>query len=471
MPLVYGEGKEKAFFRLQEEIMKDSDDHSLLVWVAPKPRNNEECPSERFQSQERVHRSRERVHSRHSAFATSPRRFQSQERVHRGREWVHSRNFAFATSPEDFRDMRDIVPYVSQEGDPPYAATNRGLEISLPVGRVRRVDFRKLPRVALASTAVTTSDQDPSTNQHLTASSSGSRLRSRSAVAERNESQLVPTGQRHIRSPSADEDRSNKIQVGLLRCHVEHDLFDVVAIPLKPLGGDSYERQTDMPPGTVPQELINEFSIKKIYIKKDDEGVDQHARYDRRHGFLIKSWPLQYDLVGVYPPELWIKKERVILRPPDKPEHGKAWYVCLLFVKDINYGPAFIITLGVVHGPSIRVGLGRPKIPAWPWCKLQVKTEVGEVSLMKVYEEDNGPVLDKLWDRKSLKDGNSVSVTLKPSKVLGQEMYLVDIGISEEKACDTDEGYSDFEDYRLSEPKDLGVTMEVHLRPESPSSW
>src|SRR5438046_10174986 len=31
MPMLYGEGK-KAFIRLQEEIMKVSDDHSLFAW-------------------------------------------------------------------------------------------------------------------------------------------------------------------------------------------------------------------------------------------------------------------------------------------------------------------------------------------------------------------------------------------------------------------------------------------------------
>jgi hypothetical protein len=36
MPLLYGEG-EKAFVRLQEEILKRSNDHSLFAWTAPKP--------------------------------------------------------------------------------------------------------------------------------------------------------------------------------------------------------------------------------------------------------------------------------------------------------------------------------------------------------------------------------------------------------------------------------------------------
>jgi len=34
MPMLYGEG-EKAFIRLQEEIMKHSDDHCLFAWLDP----------------------------------------------------------------------------------------------------------------------------------------------------------------------------------------------------------------------------------------------------------------------------------------------------------------------------------------------------------------------------------------------------------------------------------------------------
>ena len=35
MPLLYGEGKDKAFLRLQEEILKQSYDDSLFAWTAP----------------------------------------------------------------------------------------------------------------------------------------------------------------------------------------------------------------------------------------------------------------------------------------------------------------------------------------------------------------------------------------------------------------------------------------------------
>ncbi|KAL8923326.1 MAG: hypothetical protein Q9208_004726 [Pyrenodesmia sp. 3 TL-2023] len=38
MPLLYGEGKERAFRRLQEEIMRYSDDHTLFAWKSPEAR-------------------------------------------------------------------------------------------------------------------------------------------------------------------------------------------------------------------------------------------------------------------------------------------------------------------------------------------------------------------------------------------------------------------------------------------------
>lgn len=40
MPTLYGEGMERAFRRLQEEIMKYSDDHSLFAWKDPSLRND-----------------------------------------------------------------------------------------------------------------------------------------------------------------------------------------------------------------------------------------------------------------------------------------------------------------------------------------------------------------------------------------------------------------------------------------------
>ncbi|KAH8647042.1 heterokaryon incompatibility protein-domain-containing protein [Tricladium varicosporioides] len=80
MPMLYGEG-EGAFIRLQEEIMKHSDDHSLFAW-------------------------------------------ESVEKGYRG---------LLSKSPADFRDCRNIVTASFRLTLTPYSVTNRGLSITLPM--------------------------------------------------------------------------------------------------------------------------------------------------------------------------------------------------------------------------------------------------------------------------------------------------------------------------------------------------
>ena len=81
MPLLYGEG-EKAFTRLQEEIMKNSDDHSLFAWTDPDAKEDDQ----------------------HSLLAKAP--------------------MFFARSG-------NIVPYHEWEPSAPFSISNRGLRIEL----------------------------------------------------------------------------------------------------------------------------------------------------------------------------------------------------------------------------------------------------------------------------------------------------------------------------------------------------
>lgn len=88
MPLLYGEGK-RAFTRLQEEIMKVSDDQSLFAWG-----------------------------------------IETTKYVHTGRYGLQLRGI-LAQSPAEFAEAGAIVPYI---GGPkrPFTMTNIGLQISLP---------------------------------------------------------------------------------------------------------------------------------------------------------------------------------------------------------------------------------------------------------------------------------------------------------------------------------------------------
>ncbi|KAF2186629.1 HET domain protein [Zopfia rhizophila CBS 207.26] len=80
MPMLYGEG-ERAFIRLQEEIMKQSDDHSLFAWS-------------------------------------------SSDSCYRG---------LLAKSPADFRDCSNIISSRSRLNRAPYSVTNIGISIQLPM--------------------------------------------------------------------------------------------------------------------------------------------------------------------------------------------------------------------------------------------------------------------------------------------------------------------------------------------------
>lgn len=80
MPMLYGEG-ERAFVRLQEEIMKRSDDQSLFCWKSS-------CTK------------------------------------YRG---------LLAKSPRDFIDCANVIPSKSQWNRNPYSVTNKGLSINMPM--------------------------------------------------------------------------------------------------------------------------------------------------------------------------------------------------------------------------------------------------------------------------------------------------------------------------------------------------
>jgi len=77
--------------------------------------------------------------------------------------------------------------------------------------------------------------------------------------------------------------------------------------------------------------------------------------------------------------------------------------------------------------------------------------------LQKVHETQKKPALNKLQQEAFLNERTLVSVTLKSSKVLEQDMYSVYMEISEDKAdptwtqsqidYDTDELSSEWEDY------------------------
>ncbi|KAL8920427.1 MAG: hypothetical protein Q9172_004499 [Xanthocarpia lactea] len=98
MPLIYGE-KGRAFLRLQTEIMKISEDHSLFAWKIPTTVAMEDSP----------------------------------------------RSGLLASQPAWFSGFRSVVPFLqhddNEHSEPPYSMTSRGVNITLPMAKVNGRQF------------------------------------------------------------------------------------------------------------------------------------------------------------------------------------------------------------------------------------------------------------------------------------------------------------------------------------------
>nr|POF13260.1 vegetative incompatibility protein het-e-1 [Quercus suber] len=87
MPMLYGEGARRAFVRLQEEIMKSNEDHTLFAWV----------------------------------------------KADTGNETPESYHGLLADCPKDFQSTGHTIPYTDDGGYNPSTMTARGLNITLPL--------------------------------------------------------------------------------------------------------------------------------------------------------------------------------------------------------------------------------------------------------------------------------------------------------------------------------------------------
>lgn len=107
MPLLYGEGY-KAFLRLQEQILMNSDDQSILAW--------------NFEGFETEHTGEDG-----GSWISD---------YHRGRRWHHRPTFAglLATSPSAFSTCQNIARVNIGNSTPHWLRTSRGLRLELPLG-------------------------------------------------------------------------------------------------------------------------------------------------------------------------------------------------------------------------------------------------------------------------------------------------------------------------------------------------
>jgi len=114
LPLLYGEG-ERAFIRLQEEIMKSSDDQSLFAWEDKS--GTQEVPRE----------------PSYQLFSTSDTDLEIRLPVPETTLRPQTRNLRgfLARSPAEFENSGNVIPYRNWDISTPYSMTNQGLRMKL----------------------------------------------------------------------------------------------------------------------------------------------------------------------------------------------------------------------------------------------------------------------------------------------------------------------------------------------------
>lgn len=121
MPLLYGEGP-RAFMRLQEEIMKISDDRTIFAWMHCPSKDALDCGFEECISYGRLHNSELR-RVEFIGLKQEPMLF-----------WADNSHGLLADSPKAFRNSGGVGRWSkSFTKQLPYHMTNRGLSISLPL--------------------------------------------------------------------------------------------------------------------------------------------------------------------------------------------------------------------------------------------------------------------------------------------------------------------------------------------------
>lgn len=119
MPLLYGEGS-RAFMRLQEELMKVSDDQTIFAWMHDPARDYQE-----YGFEQRIGKGSLRDSERREFQIEGP---EPETTIY----WVDSSHGLLADSPKAFLGSGQVTTWSTvSKKEMPYHMTNRGLSISL----------------------------------------------------------------------------------------------------------------------------------------------------------------------------------------------------------------------------------------------------------------------------------------------------------------------------------------------------
>ena len=247
MPLLYGEGK-KAFTRLLEEILKDSDDHSIFAWKAVIPPGDKDTTYRRG---------------------------------------------IFADSPAEFTDSRDIVPFRDWSESAPYSMTNKGLSIRLDMKNYVYEDSSDGHSLGGYSSHGHSSDGHSSDAHSLGGySSHGHSSDGHSSDGHSSDGH------------SSDGHKTGDQYTAALNCRFGKAITQRVGIYLTCIHGDQFAR---IRPNEIATAKPDGYDSKTIFIRKELAAI--HSDDDIRVFKMELPFTPRFILTSVYPTTLWNREE------------------------------------------------------------------------------------------------------------------------------------------------------------------
>lgn len=346
MPLLYGEGKLKAFRRLQEEIMRISEDETLFAWES----------------------------SDYSSESSSAN--------------------VLASDPKDFIEAKHLVPYASDDPVIPYVMTHRGLRTTLPI-----ISFKSM-------------------------NDDGARVRVRDLF-------------RPLRSPVLLWSGYDLLWA-IIRCHIDHDFYHSIAIPLRHLTANVFIRVPDTNVVRIPSAKLPPWiSTREIYIQNNFiPAVTNSVR--RRFGFLIRSpLPQGFRVTSVSPAGYWDARDGIVQGEPDI--NGE-WHASLQLrlpesVGLSNAQYAVFLALGCQRNSSSSSSSEEPK----PWCHLDDTIWISDDASLNEFDsyvfarKPRHQVLGFRTPQGRI-HGGKMEINITIERILGQRMFVVDVDYAENDA-------------------------------------
>jgi len=226
---------------------------------------------------------------------------------------------------------------------------------------------------------------------------------------------------------------------GLLSCHRENDFLNILALPLRNHKEEEFSRLGRSRPFRISEAHSKILEPRTIYIKKQLSGPPTIPRpeHDRLDDFLVRRLPAEsangkpkYRIAEVYPPEAWNPSRRII---STRSSYNEGWrrvemQALILLKNDDTSAWAWADLFVVVKYTPRKYKLNDPQDFEHSQGQCYIAPKPGELSLKQLHQVVTMFNSERLATSLQI-SGINIKVSLIKEKVMGVEMFVIDIDI------------------------------------------